>query len=59
MSLTNKAPGSEFRTCDNCGYDRGFHSSFLEDGENHIVVLICPECGAKYNVGWEVKLKKL
>jgi predicted RNA-binding Zn-ribbon protein involved in translation (DUF1610 family) len=58
MSIRIRAPGSEFRKCDNCGYESGFHTSFLRDGEKHIVVLICPECGATYNVGWEIKLRK-
>jgi hypothetical protein len=57
--------GSEFHTCPSCGYDRGFHSSFLganADKDNPIkstrevyrVILICPECGARFDVGWRV-----
>ena len=41
----------EFRICPACGYERGFHSSFLKDGEGHRIILICPNCGARYDVG--------
>lgn len=42
----------EFRVCPSCGYERGFHSSFLRAGESHKIILICPNCGARYDVGW-------
>jgi hypothetical protein len=55
----------EFRVCPACGYDYGFHTSFLrvDAGKNspvkstrevYRVILICPECGARYDVGWRV-----
>ncbi len=44
--------GEEFRVCPNCGYERGFHSSFLKAAEGYRIVLICPNCGARYDVGW-------
>ena len=55
----------ELHTCPSCGYERGFHTSFLNVNsikDNPIkstrevfrVVLICPECGARYDVGWRV-----
>ena len=56
MSVRWRPPGGEFRRCDVCGYDRGFHSSFVENDENHRVILICPECGARYDVGWTIEL---
>ena len=43
--------GEEFRECPQCGYQRGFHVSFLADGADHRLVLICPSCGARYDVG--------
>ena|GEM_PF-387120 len=49
-------PGEEFRVCPACGYERGFHVSFLRDGQWHKIVLICPNCGARYNAGWRAKV---
>lgn len=57
----------EFRVCPNCGYDRGFHSTLVSRSPNadgltrftkvlYRVVLVCPECGARYDVGWRVSL---
>ena len=56
MSIRDRPPGDEFRKCDECGYDRGFHSSFLKDGSMYRVILICPECGTSYDVGWKIEL---
>lgn len=55
----------EFRVCPACGYEYGFHTSFLHSNagkdsvfkstqETYRVILICPECGARYDVGWRV-----
>jgi len=44
--------GDEFRVCPSCGYEYGFHVSFLRDGEGYRIVLVCPECGARYYTGW-------
>jgi uncharacterized protein with PIN domain len=55
----------EFRICPACGYELGFHTSFLKlhagkdspvksTREVYQVILICPECGARYDVGWRV-----
>lgn len=55
----------EFRTCPACGYDRGFHvslSNVSHDPASPVkstrevfrIVLICPECGARYDIGWKV-----
>jgi len=48
--------GEEFRVCPACGYERGFHASFLRDGADYRIVLICPNCGARRDVGWRVKI---
>ncbi len=59
--------GNELHVCLNCGYDRGFHTSFIRvnTGKDkpvkptpglYRVVLICPECGARYDVGWTCML---
>ena len=55
----------ELHVCPACGYERGFHTSFINVNsikDNPVkstrevfrVVLICPECGARYDVGWRV-----
>jgi ribosomal protein S27AE len=56
----------ELRVCPECGYEFGFHTSFLKlnAGKNppvikstrevYMVILLCPECGARYDVGWRV-----
>ena len=60
----------EFRVCPACGYDYGFHTSFLRlnaaknspvksTREVYQVILICPECGARYDVGWRVSFTGL
>jgi hypothetical protein len=57
--------GSELHVCPACGYALGFHTSFVSasaDRDNPVkstrevfrVILICPECGARYDVGWRV-----
>lgn len=45
--------GQEFRECPACDYQRGFHVSFirLEGQEPLQLVLICPSCGARYDIG--------
>lgn len=46
----------EFRKCLVCGFNRGFHTSFLKDGGKYRVIYICPQCGARYDVGLKVEL---
>lgn len=43
----------EFRVCPECGYEDGFHSSFIPQGEGKQLqlVLICPSCSARYDIG--------
>jgi hypothetical protein len=56
---------NELHVCPACGYELGFHTSFLKPNavksspvkstrEVYQVILICPECGARYDVGWRV-----
>jgi predicted RNA-binding Zn-ribbon protein involved in translation (DUF1610 family) len=63
--ITTLKPTEEIRICPSCGYEYGFHTSFLNaDARNDLpvkstaevykVILICPECGARYDVGWRV-----
>jgi len=55
----------ELRICPACGYELGFHTSFLKlnagkdspvksTREVYQVILLCPDCGARYDVGWRV-----
>jgi hypothetical protein len=48
---------NEIRVCPACGYARGFHLSFLPDGDKAKVVLICPGCGQSYPFGWTVEVE--
>ena len=43
----------EFAVCPGCGYDKGFHNMFRKAVENgHLKwFLICPQCGATYDIG--------
>jgi hypothetical protein len=63
--ITMLKPGDDLHSCPSCGYALGFHTSFLSASasrdnpvkstrEVHRVILICPECGARYDVGWRV-----
>lgn len=61
-------PGEDLHRCPACGYEYGFHTSFVSTSaktggqvnpvkstkELYRVILICPECGARYDVGWRV-----
>jgi len=57
----------EFRVCPDCGYTLGFHTSVVDPCAGtdtpvkstkklYTVILICPECGARYDVGWKISL---
>ena len=58
-------PVDDLHTCPACGYALGFHTSFVNASANRDnpikstretwrVILICPECGARYDVGWRI-----
>ena len=48
----------EFRACTACDYTNGFHVSFVgrktDGGRGVTIVLICPSCGARYDVDWSL-----
>ncbi|GAB6062713.1 MULTISPECIES: hypothetical protein [Deferrisoma] len=47
---------TEFRVCPSCGYGRGFHVYLRPEGEGSMRVgLICPSCGASFDLGWVVQ----
>ena len=54
-------PEEEFRICPACGYERGFHVSFLKNEAEgtppYRIVLICPNCGARFDVGWKKEVE--
>ena len=63
--IVMQKPGDELHACPACGYALGFHTSFVSANagrdnpikstrEVYRVILICPECGARYDVGWRV-----
>ena len=54
LDIVNVELAEEFRICPQCGYELGFHSSFLRSEEGYRIILICPECGARYDVGWKM-----
>jgi predicted RNA-binding Zn-ribbon protein involved in translation (DUF1610 family) len=60
---------TELHVCPDCGYERGFHVSFANIAaakDNPVkstrdvfrVILICPECGARFDVGWRVSFNE-
>ena len=59
----------ELHACPACGYALGFHTSFIHAGagkDNPIrstrdvfrVILICPECGARFDAGWRISFSE-
>lgn len=55
-----------FEACEKCEYDRGFQIALLKrradagttlGGEKVRVILVCPQCGQRYDVGWSVGLE--
>jgi hypothetical protein len=59
----------ELHACPACGYALGFHTSFISASagrDNPIkstrdvyrVILLCPECGARYDVGWRISFSE-
>ncbi|MDO8141845.1 MAG: hypothetical protein Q6358_10140 [Candidatus Brocadiales bacterium] len=47
----------ELHICPQCGYDDGFHTSFVRiTKETCKIILICPSCHAKYDPDWIVEI---
>lgn len=54
-----KAKGELYK-CPSCGYEDGFHVSFLwgkKSGKGE-VYLICPNCRTRFRLGWNVSISK-
>ncbi len=63
--ITTLTVEHDLHVCPACGYEYGFHTSLINmnaEKDNPVkstrevfrVILICPECGARYDVGWRV-----
>ncbi|HHT9109728.1 MAG TPA: hypothetical protein ACFYDZ_01045 [Candidatus Brocadiaceae bacterium] len=47
----------ELHICPQCGYDDGFHTSFVRlTGEKYKIILICPNCHSRFNPEWKIEL---
>ena len=50
----------EFRVCPECGYKRGFHTTYKKEEDKFKVIFICPHCGSAFDLGLvEDRLKEL
>jgi len=59
MSLLDpikREPGEHFHICETCGYERGFHTTLRKEGGEHEIILVCPECGQQYIIGWKLSI---
>jgi predicted RNA-binding Zn-ribbon protein involved in translation (DUF1610 family) len=56
VGTIEKTIEKEFHICDKCGYKLGFHVSFERNELGFEIVLICPNCGQKYKINWNVSL---
>jgi len=54
--ITKVEVKEEFRVCQACAYGHGFHVSFVprDDSDALQLILICPNCGARYDIGKEI-----
>jgi len=49
----------DFRVCLNCDYMKGFHVSFRKTARGKVkIILICPNCGQSYDLGWSTSMIK-
>ena len=55
MEVIEKTIEEEFHICDTCGYEKGFHISFIRRENDFEIVLICPQCGQRFKVNWWIK----
>lgn len=45
--------------CPVCGYTDGFHVSFKGQDNGKIeIILICPDCHARFNPNWDIEIKQ-
>jgi len=53
-SVITREIGEEFSICQKCTYERGFYVFLARKDTHHDIVLICPNCGRRYSIGWRV-----
>lgn len=41
-------------TCPTCGYTDGFHVAFKDHLDKLKIILICPECHARFDPTWTI-----
>ncbi|NLO73538.1 MAG: hypothetical protein GX100_05425 [candidate division WS1 bacterium] len=55
-----------FEMCEKCEYDKGFQVALLRrradagttvSKERLRLILICPQCGQRYDIGWAVEVE--
>ena len=46
---------SDLDTCPVCGYSDGFHVSFKMTEHGIDIILICPDCHARFDPSWKWK----
>lgn len=56
MEAVEKKIEPVFHVCDKCGYENGFHVSFVKQTEAYEVILICPQCGQRFKINWKINL---
>jgi len=47
--------GDTLDACPQCDYADGFHISFLREEDAVFLILICPKCSARFDVGLAVQ----
>jgi len=54
-------PEGSLYACPACGYEDGFHVSFSfkNDSGKGEIILICPACHQRFDIGWPVSAIKL
>jgi hypothetical protein len=60
-SIEKIKPQGEIYTCPSCKYTDGFHVSFkVSEGisKNAEIILICPNCHQRFNIGWNVIIEQ-
>ena len=54
MEIKNLEIKENTDTCPVCGYTDGFHASFKDTMGKLRIILICPECHARFDPSWEI-----
>lgn len=38
--------------CPECDYSDGFHVAFVPGDDGMKIILVCPSCSARFDIGW-------